>query len=360
MGDRAYILLKKKYSARMIAMCCRLSELRTQLEECQSGAGGGEVSIEINGLAFGTFECGTTVDVPVVDSMDLPIDGLTIEAGKVIIPDCPVPDDAEVRINTSPFKFVPSGGLLDITVEYENGIPVGDLEIPDNKIIIPDVIVIPTTRIYNKAMDSGSTVSYADGDTYYRKINEIGKLVQPEVGVVMRLQFGSSALLEYPNIHGSLYRVTGLTGGYRDPIDGLYYTKLNVLTTYAEAFPFDIGIDHFSSDLIDMRATGNNVWATHCANGLARTTAGFTGWYLLSVPEGVRYGNWGNALSYNNGNPPFDWGTNLKVLGDTYAGGTTQCMVIQTYAHITSTAKANNNKAVFMKPINVNTDIPIT
>lgn len=140
MGDRAYILLKKKYSARMIAMCCRLSELRTQLEECQSGAGGGEVSIEINGLAFGIFECGTTVDVPVVDSMDLPIDGLTIEAGKVIIPDCPVPDDAEVRINTSFFKFVPSGEMLDITVEYENGIPVGDLEIPDNKIIIPDIV----------------------------------------------------------------------------------------------------------------------------------------------------------------------------------------------------------------------------
>ena len=250
------------------------------------------------------------------------------------------------------------GDDLIIDVEYENGTNIGTAV--GGKIIVPNPIVIPTTRIYTKAMDSGSLVSYADGDPYYRKINEIGKLVQPEVGVVMRLQFGSFALLEYPNIHGNLYRITGITGGYRNPIDGLYYTKLNVLSTYAEAFPFDIGIDHLSSDLIDMRATANNIWTGHCASGLVRTTAGFTGWYPLSVPEGVRYGSWGTSLSYNNGNPPFDWGTNLKVLGDTYAGGTTQCMVLQTFGHITSTSKANNNKCVFIKPININTDIPIT
>lgn len=342
-------------------MCCRLSELRTQLEECQSGSGGGEVSIEINGLAFGTFECGTTVDVPVVDSMDLPIDGLTIEEGKVIIPDCPVPDDAEVRINTSAFKFVPSGGMIDILVQYENETPVGVLDIPTNKVIIPDPVVIPTTRIYTKAIDSGAISSYADGDTYWRKINEIGKLVQPEVGVTMRLAFGSKHILEYPNIFGNLYRITGIAGGYYNPATSQYYTKLGVLSTYAEVFPNNIGIDHISSDLIDMRATvATKTWTQHITDGLARTTAGFTGWYLLSVPEAVNYGNWGKIDAYSFGQPPLDWYAGLKVLGDTYIGGTTQCMVVQVYGHITSATKANNNRAVFIKPININSDIIIT
>jgi len=320
-------------------------------------------TVNVNEDLFANVPSGENLNITVEYQTSLENPIASIDGDTIFIVD-PIPlvcDDVIVTINGEEFKTVASGDTLDILVEYESGVPVGTLEPADNMVFIPNPIVIPTTRIYTKTIDSGSLVSYADGDTYWRKINNIGKLIQSEVGVTMRLQFGSQHLLEYNNIFGHLFRITGLTGGYYNPATSQYYTKLGVLSTYADVFTNNIGVDHLTSDLIDMRATASNrTWSQHCADGLARTTAGFTGWYLLSVPEAVNYGNWGTSLSYNNGNPPFDWSANLKLLGDTYAGGTTQCMVVQTFGHITSTSKANNNRAVFIKPININTDIIIT
>jgi hypothetical protein len=270
-------------------------------------------------------------------------------------------DPVTITLNEEPFRILDSGEEINIKIEYQTSLVDPIASISGNTIHITDPVVIPTTRIYPESIDSGQITQYGVGDTYWRKANNIGKLVQSEVGVTMRLQFGSQHLLEYPNIFGHLFRLTGLTGGYYNPATSQYYTKLGVLSTYSEVFTNNIGIDHLRSRLIDMRATvSTRTWVQHLADGIARTTAGFTGWYLPSVTEIADYGNWSKIDAYSFGQPPFDWLAGLKVLGDTYAGGTTQCMVVQTYGHITSVTKANSNRAVFIKPININTDIPIT
>jgi len=320
-------------------------------------------TVNINEDLFANVPSGENLNINIEyqTSTNNPI--ASIDGDTIFIVD-PIPltcEPATVNVNSEAFKTVGSGGILDVLIEYENGVPVGTLEPEDNKVIIPNPIVIPTTRIYPESIDSGQITQYGVGDTYWRKANNIGKLIQSEVGVTMRLQFGSQHLLEYPNIFGHLFRLTGLTGGYYNPATSQYFTKLGVLSTYSEVFTNNIGVDHLRSRLIDMRATvSTRTWVQHLADGIARTTAGFTGWYLPSVTEIADYGNWSKIDAYSFGQPPFDWLAGLKVLGDTYAGGTTQCMVVQTYGHITSVTKANSNRAVFIKPININTDIIIT
>jgi len=320
-------------------------------------------TVNVNEDLFATVPSGENLNITVEyqTSLDNPI--ASIDGDNIIIVD-PIPlicDPVTITLNEEPFRILDSGEDINIKIKYQTSLVDPIASISGNTIHITDPIVIPTTRIYPESIDSGQTTQYGVGDTYWRKINEIGKLIQPEVGVVMRLQFGSQHLLEYPNIFGHLFRITGLTGGYYNPTTAQYFTKLGVLSTYAEVFPSNIGIDHLRSRLIDTRATvPTRTWVQHLADGISRTTASFAGWYLPSTPEIAEYGNWSKIDAYSFGQPPFDWLAGLKVLGDTYAGGTTQCMVVQTYGHITSVTKANSNRAVFIKPININTDIPIT
>lgn len=317
------------------------------------------VIIKVNGEDYDTVPSGGEKDILVQYENGTPT-GINVD-GVIEIPNPITCADSTITVNGDEFATVVSGGTLPITVEYETS---GDNPIQSvigNNIIIVDPVVIPTTRIYRKDIYSGAKTSYHVGDTYWRKVNEIGKLVQPELGVMMRLQFGSQHLLEYPNIFDSLWRWTGLSGGYFDPETGLYYNKLGAEVTREEAFPSLIAVDHLTSDLRDLEATGAFVtnWMGQIDFGLTRTTEGFTGWYLPSVNEIVSIGNWGVVFGYRDQNPPFNLGTSLKILGDTYMGGTTQCMASQTYNQITSTNKVNNNSATFIKPININTDIVI-
>ncbi len=181
----------------------------------------------------------------------------------------------------------------------------------------------------------------------------------------MRFLQGSTYLLDTTcsNLWGNYYRLTGLTGGYYNPLNTTYYDVANVATTYALAFPNDVAMDHIHSCLIQTKpANGASMktWSAWCAYGLTLNIGGYVGWYTMSMIEAPTYADWGLVtplLPFRN-NLPLDWENGLKVLGDTYRGsGTIQCMVIQPYGHITSTTKLNTNKTVLIHPMDFNNDI---
>lgn len=260
--------------------------------------------------------------------------------------------DANLNINATSYGTIASGGTLNLEVRDTENTLVG---FNDGGVWrVPAGITTERAYItprYSGAVSAGA--NDANGSVYWRKANEIGKRTQAEDVKMMRPLFGSTHLLDTingpDNVFGNNYILTGTTGGYYDPTDGNYYDVSGTLTTRSGAFPDDIGINHLIGYLVQMTQSGARTWYDWCAYGLSLTQGGFTGWYLPSVTEIVYFGNWGETLGYTN-NSPLDWRSGLKLLGDNYQVNNTQCMVIQSYNHITSSPKLNNNKAVLIKP----------
>ncbi|MAF36270.1 hypothetical protein CL622_04090 [archaeon] len=262
--------------------------------------------------------------------------------------------DASLNINATFYGNIVSGGTLNLEVRDTSGNLVG---FNDGGIWrVPEGVETP--RLYARPMYSGAIdagVNGADGDVYWRKVNEIGKLTQPDIGIQMRFAFGSLHLLDYPNVFGNLFALTGETGGYYDPSDTKYYDKDGVETTRALAFPNELGVHHVIGYLVQtVIDPTQRSWQAHCAHGLTLTIGIHTGFYPPSIVEMTYFGNWGVVLGYTN-NVPYSWGTGLKLTGDHYTASTTQAMVAQAYNHMTSTPKANNNRMIFIKPIDINT-----
>ena len=244
-------------------------------------------------------------------------------------------------------------------VEYENGTPISSGTIPSGGsaiISVPNVIVCPSELIYQEARYTGQVVSYGDGDPTWRKDNnKLLALVQPSNGICQRLQSGSNYLLFYDNVFGNKYMITGLTGGYYNPLDGNYYNVTNTIVTRGDVFPTEIGVDHLYNRLVQTLQDGTQkAWLTWLSDGLTLTISGFAEWYLPTINEGLSYADWSNTLPFQN-SVPFSWNTAAKLLGDTYLGsGTNQCYTMESYGHIRSIIKNNSNKAIYIKPIDIN------
>ena len=267
-----------------------------------------------------------------------------------------VAPDSTITVNGGAFDTVVSGGTLDVEVEYETSLDNPIQSIVGNKIIIIDPVVCPSDLIYQEARYTGQVVSYGDGDATWRKDNDkLLAVVQPEKGIAQRLQNGSNYLLLYDNVFGNKYMVTGLTGGYYNPLDGNYYDVTNSIVTRADAFPDEIGVDHLYNRLVQTLQDGTKkTWFDWLADGLTLTMAGFSEWYLPTINEGVAYADWSTTLPFQN-SVPFEWGSQAKFLSDTYLGsGTTQCYTMESYGQIRSISKTNTYKAIYIKPIDIN------
>lgn len=92
--------------------------------------------VTVNGDAFGSVPSGGTLDVPVEYGDGTPVG--TIVSGVVVIPPCA---DGNVEVNGVAYDVVPSGGTLDVVVENTLTNPVGSLvggvwQVPDGDITI--------------------------------------------------------------------------------------------------------------------------------------------------------------------------------------------------------------------------------
>lgn len=289
-----------------------------------------DATVNLNGVFNQTVESGGTADVIVGNS--------------------------EITVNGESFESLAPEESLDVEVEYETSLDNPIQSIVGNKIIIIDPVVCPSDLIYQEARYTGQVVSYGDGDATWRRDNDkLLALVQPEKGIAQRLQNGSNYLLLYDNVFGNKYMVTGLTGGYYNPLDGNYYDVTNSIVTRADAFPDEIGVDHLYNRLVQTLQDGTKkTWYNWLADGLTLTMAGFTEWYLPTINEGVAYADWSTTLPFQN-SVPFEWGSQAKFLSDTYLGsGTTQCYTMESYGQIRSISKTNTYKAIYIKPIDIN------
>lgn len=265
-------------------------------------------------------------------------------------------EPATITVNGDAFGTVDSGGDLDIVVRYETAGEIGT--ITAGEIVIPDPT--PDVRIYNPPMYSGAINNGEAYDVYWRKINNIGNFTQPMKGVAMRLAFGRYDLIHpditIGNVFGNWARWTGTTGGYKDLLTGVFYDINNNVTTESLAFPDGLVVDHWLGYLVQLEFTSTlKTPTTWFVEGQTLTIGAFTGFYGMSVPEIIQFGDWGQVLGYTN-HPLFKWGTGVKLTAETYAGGTNQVMVAQSYNHITSTNRLNTNKLIYIKPIDINAE----
>ncbi len=255
--------------------------------------------------------------------------------------------DANVTVNDDDYGTVASGGSINVDVQDQDGDDSGEL--------VGGIWVVPFSkkRIYVDPFWTGQTTSYADGDAYWRKVNGVGNIPSSGGSDQMRLQFGSQHLLVPDNVFGNKFNVTGVTGGYYDPSDGLYYDASGVLTTRELAFPDELGINHLIQRLVQMTQSGSRTWYDWCSHGLDLTIGDFSEFYLPLLSEMMYFGNWGIPIGYRD-NDPFEWGGGLKLLSETYLGsGTSSAFDAEAYSHFRSTPKANSNKAILIKPIDI-------
>lgn len=256
-------------------------------------------------------------------------------------------DPVNIQINGVDFVEVESGENFDINVVDEDGDNTG------SKVGSLYVVPFNKKRVYVDPFYTGQNSSFADGDVYWRKVNNIGNIPSTGGTNQMRLQYGSNVLLVQNNVFGNNYKITGTSGGYYNPVDSKYYDRHGVETTRALAFPNELAIDHLIQRLVQTLQVGTRSWNDWCAYGLTYSNGEFEEFYLPSISEMVYWGNWGLSIGFRD-NVPFSWGGGLKVLGETYLGsGTSQCFTAESYAHFRSTPKANNNKAILTKPVDI-------
>lgn len=92
-----------------------------------------------------------------------------------------------------------------------------------------------------------------------------------------------------PNLHSTLKRFTGSTGGYQDENDSLYYDVSDVLTSEALAFPNDALYDHYTGQIwlrTQHGSAGSLEASLPIANSPTLNVGGFTGgWRIPNVEE---------------------------------------------------------------------------
>lgn len=200
-------------------------------------------------------------------------------------------DPAIVTVNGEEFKTLESGETLDILVEYESGIPVGTLEIADNKVLIPNPIVLPSNLIYIRPEPTGeiyipASSFYPDYCDSWRVHTGLDTSAQPSIGIPMLINKSKRYKTIPDNTFNHKWRFTGKTGGYWDVETSQYKSVIGAVTTYALAFPDNYLIDHSTGLGWQTVANATNVtWALALTEIDALSFAGFSDWFLPNLNE---------------------------------------------------------------------------
>lgn len=146
---------------------------------------------------------------------------------------------------------------------------------------------------YNRAWLT-QTVSYETYDEGYRVANGANDYNEaiPIGALVQQKDFtgGLFDRLKYFNIWGSKFRFTGLTGGYCNPEDGLFYNVDGVLSDKATEFPFYAAaraliVDHLTGLMVISDRLGAQTWTLWLPETPGRTDAGYTDWFAPAWAE---------------------------------------------------------------------------
>lgn len=304
--------------------------------------------LNVNGVFLSNIPSGEEFNLVVVDTLGNQVGEAYGNTITVPTAECL---DVDITVNGNTFGTAASGSTFNVSVVDQDNNAVGVIE-PGPLVrveVTPDVI------IYQEARYMGEEVSYADGDAVWRRDNnKLLALTQPQKGIMQRLQAGSEYLLEYNNVFNNKYMITGPTGGYYNPIDGNYYDVTGSVVTRGDVFPDEFGVDHLCNRLVQTLQVGTKPWASWCVDGLTLTIGGFTEWYLPMLTEVSNYPDFGLPLSGRD-TVPFDWGNGGKLLANTYTAGSTQALTLESYGQFRSLLKTNNNRAIYIKPIDINT-----
>lgn len=263
----------------------------------------------------------------------------------------------DITVNGELMTSAKSGDTINIEIDDTLGDPQGVRQGESFRYVVPagfEVVRLYAPPPYSGSIDRGDLY-----DSYWRKVNNVGNLTQPIIGIQMRYAFGSQYLLDPDtpggNVFGNYAAYTGTTGGWLDWDTGIYYDVDGIVTTRELAYPDGIAVNHVWGMLVQIDQSGADPRQTWMDEGQTLTIGGFTEWYLPSFTEIAVMCNFGVRFGYND--PPlFDWGSGLKFTSDTYPSSTSQAMSAQSYSHITSRTKTSSSKAIYIKYIDINAE----
>ena len=235
------------------------------------------VRLEINGDFIADLDSGITYNLPVLNTnSDL--------VGSMVGTDFII-GDTNLNVNGGLFDTFPSVTDIDLTVKDTDGLEVGSKI--GTEWIVPkggsDEIV------YNRAGLTGISVIYGVNDDGTRLVN--GEYIDVNI-TGLRAELTDFYNMKDPNQIDkdtgivNKKRRTGMTGGYQDETDFLYYDINGVLTTKELAFPFDLCICHLTGlAWIMTNITFESTWieALTACNDLVH--AGFDDYFLPNRNE---------------------------------------------------------------------------
>ena len=86
------------------------------------------------------------------------------------------------------------------------------------------------------------------------------------------------------NTFGHKFRLTGTLGGYRNPVDGVFYDVNGVVSSKAIEFADGLVIDHLTR-LMWILAIQTGIWNDLISNAATTVVGGFTGFHLGNLEE---------------------------------------------------------------------------
>lgn len=128
------------------------------------------------------------------------------------------------------------------------------------------------------------------GDSAWNAVNRPDSYVPPTEGRPAYLNPTNPHLLLNNNIFGHKWRRTGITGGYYNIDDGLYYSSAGTVSTQAAEFGTAAGntsylIDHHTGLGWKWNTQGSTSWSAHTTNAYYLTHAGYSDWFLPNVKQ---------------------------------------------------------------------------
>lgn len=254
-----------------------------------------------------------------------------------IVANCPI---VPVTFNGTPVTGVNPGNSKAVIVQTDDAIPVqtGDVILDDEGNLTIEVASVtpPTPDIWYNRARIIQTVSFADFDSAYRAANGGNDYFEsiPQNAVLQEVlpdvPNGRIDYLKYFNEWGHKFRFTGLTGGYYDEADGLYYDVNGVLSDKATEFPFYAAlraliIDNLTGLMVNSDRLGSATWAVAMSDAPLRTDGGFSDWETVTVDEMHIFDR--HDLDRNMSDaerPPFNMSQLTMQMGDTRQVTTTQ------------------------------------
>jgi hypothetical protein len=244
-----------------------------------------DATVTLNSITMDTIPSGDTENIQVLQSDDITEVGSKQGVHWRI-------DDSVITLNSGAFLSVKAEDSQDIELVDQDDTPIVPDSVVGNKIT---VTVGGGSSVGATLMKTGQTTSYRTGDD--------GDLEQGR-----ELNFFN---LDSNNTFGNLKRFTGITGGYQDETDSLFYDKDGISTTEALALPSDIVIDWSTNGLPSDKVLGykrtpqtSGTWNNIIDNNTGITHATFTNWNVWNLRQYTNIVSIGNA-STNQFSIPF-------------------------------------------------------